>query len=304
MKNIVWISPLLLLLLLNLCVTPITAQDSTLVTDSTPLSSKQAALSYLNKIKFLAPCKEWPNIVPRLFLENIRLNIVFPLKFYEGQSTNFCSYAALTFLLINDNPLGYAKLMIGLYKNGTATYTKTRFHPSKAVKKAAGTLKYKGVLDIRPADQMWFLCLANHFKGYLNVFVKHYKPGDEDNFWAATNYAKFNRMIKLLLQYQVESAGSDLLRPMIRNLYTYIKSRLDSGTVILYVNNKLLHRTRHAFINLAAPSHFIIVKNIRENEGIITLTYWDYGIYSQQELPITIFKKIIYGVSYCTKKKN
>jgi hypothetical protein len=303
MKNITWIYPLLLLLLLHINFNSIVAQDSTSITDSTPFSSKQAAISYINKLKYLQPSKEWPNIVPRLFLENIRLNIISPLKFYEGQSTNFCSYAALTYLLINDNPLGYAQLMVGLYKNGTATYTKTRFHPSKAVKIAAGTLKFKGVLDIRPADQMWFLCLANHFKGYLNLLDRHYNPGDEDNFWAATNYSKFNRMVKILLQYRVESAGSDLIRPMIRNLYTYIKSRMDSGTVILYVNNKLLHRTRNAFINLAAPSHFIIVKNIRENKGIITLTYWDYGMYSQQELPITIFKKIIYGVSYCTRKK-
>ena len=197
--------------------------------DTTPSSTQLQAIAYIKTIDTLATSAYWPNIKAASFLENLRLNIYKPLKIYEGISTNFCGYAAISYLLLHDNPLLYAKFMIELYKYGQATMGKAFFHPSTEIKLAVGTLRFKGVLDIRAADQMWFLCLADHFKGYLNVFAGHYHSGDEDKLWASVNYAKFNRMVRTLYNDQVDARGSDMIHPGIPDLYQYIKNRMNSA---------------------------------------------------------------------------
>lgn len=270
--------------------------------DTTTLSTKKQALTYLEKQNALPASKFWLNVDPVLFLLNLKKNIEQPLSIYEGRSTNFCSYAALSYLPLHDDPLTYVTFMVELYKNGKAMYGKEYFEPSKEIKLAAGTLTFKGELDIRPADQLWFLSLADHFKGYLNILDKHYDAGNENTMWAAVNFSKFNRMIRKLFNYQVDAVGSDLIRPGVRDMFEYLSERLQTGNIALFVNNLDLYKKNHTRLKLGVPTHFIILLSVEEVDDKIAITYWDYGFRSRQILSESFLKKIIFGISHITKK--
>jgi hypothetical protein len=272
------------------------------VNDTSKHSASQKALQFLSLQGTLKPSDYWPNVKPATFIENLILNVKNPLSIYEGRGTNFCSYAALSYIPLHDDPLGFVEFMVKLYKEGKATMGSVHFDPSIAVKKAAGTFHYKGKLDARPAEQMWFLALANHFKGYLNFFDHKYSPGDEDGFWASTNYAKFNRMVRKLFNYKVKAAGSDLIRPAIKDIADYLENKIDSGVVFLYVNNTYLTKKNHA-TNKGLPSHFIVLLSIIKIDDVITIAYWDYGGRTLQQVTPAFLKKITFGISYCTPKK-
>ena len=274
-------------------------------TDTTPLSTRQQAINFLNKQPELTQSKFWPNVLPVPFLQNIRKNIDSPLSIYEGRSTNFCGYAALSYLPLHDDPVGYVKFILQLYNNGKAAYGIDYFEPSKQIKLTAGTLSFKGELDIRPADQLWFLALADHFKGYLNFFDKHYNTGDENKTWAAVNFAKFNRMVRRLFNYRVDAIGSDLLRPGIRDIYEYLSDRLQTGNIALFVNNLDLYKKSHTMITLNVPTHFIILLNIEEtDDDKIAITYWDYGGRTRQVVTPGFLKRIVFGIASISKKTS
>ena len=266
-------------------------------------STLDEAISFVDKIKELEPSTYWPYLKPALFLENLKLEIHDRLSIYPGRGTNFCGYGALTYLILQDDPLGYAKLILQLFTEGTANFGKVRFDPSAEIKNAAGTLRFKGILDIHPAEQMWYLCLADHFKGYLNFFNQSYDPGDEDTFWASVNYAKFNRMVKKLLNYKVEARGSDLIRPHTGGLYEYISEKLKTGIVVLYINNRILHKKKLEKIKLAIPTHFVVLQQISRVNDVVTLVYWDYGHKTLLQLSPHFLQKIVFGISHCTKKE-
>ena len=283
------------------CITSVKGFDNS---DTTITSTREQAIAYIEKIKVLQKSSSWPNIKPDLFLANLKSNIYNPLSIYEGSNTNFCGYAALSYLPLHHDPLGYAKFMIELFEKGKASIRKEKFIPSLAVHNAAGSLVFKGTLDIRPADQLWFLCLADHFKGYLNYFNNNFQPGDEDRMWAAVNYAKFNRIIKRLYNYKVEAIGADLIRPHVNNLYEYISEKLTSGTVFLFLDNRYLTKKQHSNFRPTIPTHFVTVMDIIKTGDLITLTYWDYGGKTLQQLSPAFLKKIIFGISHCTQKKT
>ena len=272
----------------------------------TPLvtSTQQQAIAYINTIKELKISAFWPNINPVLFLRNLKTNIHAPISIYAGNGTNFCGYGALTYLFLKDDPLGYTKLLLQLFRDGKATFGKVKFDPSDAIKKGAGLIKYAGRLDINPAEQMWYLTLAGHYKGYLNIFNRKYDPEDENTFWASVNYAKFNRMVRQLLKYTSRSKGSDLKRPYIKHLYSYISERMKAGTVVLFINNRIVHKKNHVQLKLGVPTHFIVAEKISIQNDIITLRYWDYGRKTQLQLSTAFFKRIIFGITYFTKKET
>jgi hypothetical protein len=272
--------------------------------DTTAFSSKAQAIKYIEKISSLTKSIYWPNVKPDLFLSNLKSNIYNPLSIYEGSNTNFCGYAALSYLPLHNDPLGYAKFMIELFETGKATIRNEKFLPSAAIQKTAGTLSFKGTLDIRPADQVWFLCLADHFKGYINYFNNSFQPGDEDKTWAAVNYAKFNRMIKKLYNYKVNAIGADLIRPHVNDFYDYISKRLVTGTVFLFLDNRYLTKKTHSHFRPTIPTHFITVLDIVKTGDLITIIYWDYGGKTLRQLTPAFLKKIIFGISHCTKKKS
>ncbi len=267
-------------------------------------STREQAIAFIENITTLEKSDHWPNVKPAVFLQNLRTNIYQPLSIYPGNSTNFCGYGALSYLFLQDDPLGYAQLLLQLYKEGKATLHGVALEPSEAVKKAAGRLRFKGVLDIRPAEQMWFLTLADHYKGYLNFFNRNYDPGDENTFWASCNFAKFNRMVRRLLKYKVKARGADIARPRIDDLYEYISQRLKTGIVVLYINNRIIHKKNHVTIKLAVPTHFVIAEQIIRENDRITLVYWDYGRKTLLQMSPDFFKRIVFGITYCTKKET
>lgn len=97
-------------------------QKYELIRDTTVTSTHQQAIEFIDKINQLAPNTIWPNIKPALFLQNLKTKIRHPVSIYPGNGTNFCWYVALTYLLLLDGPLGYAKLLIQLYKEGKSTF--------------------------------------------------------------------------------------------------------------------------------------------------------------------------------------
>jgi len=270
----------------------------------TVTSTQQQAIAYIDKISELKASTHWPNIKPDLFLKNLKNNIYNPISIYPGKSTNFCGYGALTYLFLQDDPLGYATLLMQLYSNGKATFRQVVLDPSPAIKQEAGDLKYKGLLDINPAEQMWYLVLADHYKGYLNFFNKQYDEGDENRFWASVNYAKFNRMTRELLHYNSKAMGADLMRPKLPSLYNYISEKLQTGIVVLFINNRIVHKKDHIRIKLGVPTHFIVAEKISIQNDVITFVYWDYGRKTQLQVSSDFFKRIVFGITWFTKKET
>lgn len=272
--------------------------------DSLPFSTASQAIAYLNNIKSLDSSRFWPNIDPELLLANLSSSIKGPLKSFEGKNTNFCSYTALSYVPIRYNPLGFTKFIIDLYQKGQAKMGKAIIRPGSAVRLMAGRLKYKGELDINHLGQMWFLSLADHFKGYLNVFNMGFNEGDENTLWAATNFSKFNTMLRKLFRFKVVGRGSDLVRPKVADIYTYLHERLEKGMVFLYLNNRLLYKKNHVKMRLGIPTHYVVLTDIRKEGDDITIIYWDAGRKTLQQVDASFLNSIIYGISYCTQPEN
>lgn len=272
-------------------------------TDASHTSSREEALQYLNSIGEVKASAFWPGIKPNLFIQNLRSNVEEPMSLYQGSGTNFCGYAAVTFLLLKEDPLGYARLIMQLYREGKGSLGRSEFSPSEAVRITAGKLRYKGVLDIHPADQLWFLTLSDHYKGYLNFFNRKYDPGDENRFWASVNYAKFNRMIRSLMNYRVTARGADLVRPRLKDSYGHIGRNMKTGPVLLFINNRIVHKKKHDRVKFAVPTHFIVVQEISEFNGLITLVYWDYGGRTQIQMSREFLDRILFGITCCKKIK-
>jgi hypothetical protein len=272
--------------------------------DSMQVSTPEQAIAFLDSIQHLDSSKHWPNVDPAIFLDNLKTFAIAPLSFYEGKTTNFCAYSALTYIPLRYDPLGFSRFMIDLYLNGEAGMGKAWFRPSKAVKNEAGLLKYKGALDLSPAGQMWFLSLADRFKGYLNFFNRYFNKGDENTLWAATNFAKFNRMLRRLFLYKVKARGADLLRPWVGDRYEFLQKKIDDGGIVfLYLNNRLLRKKRHVVTRFGIPTHYVLLLDIyKADNGKVNIVYWDYGKKTLQQIEPRLLKKIIYGITYCTLK--
>ncbi len=274
--------------------------------DSTPVSTHQQAIAYLDSLQKLDSSMHWPNVDPDLFLQNLRTFATEPLKFYEGKGTNFCAYSALTYIPLNYDPLGFSRFMISLYQNGKARLGKVVFKPGLPVRKAAGIIKYKGALDISPAGQIWFLSLADHFKGYLNFFNRGFDKGDENTLWASTNFAKFNRMLRKLFNLKVHARGSDIVRPWVGDTYNYLNDIAGERPVFLFLNNRLLYKKKHKVVTrFGIPTHFVLLMNVFKTEDDkITIIYWDYGKKTLQQVSPRLLRKIIFGITdYSFKKK-
>jgi hypothetical protein len=274
--------------------------------DTVRVSSVQDAAAYLRSIKMPDSSTLWPNVAPKYFMENLQMYIDNPLFAFDNKGTNFCSYTAISFVTFEKDPLGFIKFMLQLYREGKAQMGEAMFEPRKAVRIMAGKLKYKGMLDINPATQMWMLTLADHFKGYLNVFNKYYDEGDENRMWASTNFAKFNRMLRRLFLWKVKGRGADLVRPNIHHLYEYIHEKVQTGTVFLYLNNRMLYKKKHKVATrFGIPTHYVLVQSIdRDSSGLINIIYMDGGRKTHQQISDVLLRKIVFGVTYCTSKKD
>ena len=277
----------------------------TLKAQTTPLNNQQIeAINFLDSFTNLKQSIYWVNVKPKLFVQNIRKNIIQPLHIYAGSNTNFCAYAALSYTCISTYPLRYTHFMMDLYVNGRSNFRETTFRPSGNVKIAAGLLKFKGELDINHADQMWYLSLADHFKGYVNIFNLQYKPGAEDKLWPSTNFHKFNRMLRKICNYETHAVGTDLIRPYFRNITAYLNDKLaNNHQVFLYLNNAILHNRNHNKVSYRLPTHYVVLFSVTEKDGVVKLLYWDYGFKTEREMSLSVFKDIVFGVTWC-KKQN
>ncbi len=271
--------------------------------DTTTISTSTAseAIEYLNSIKGLDSSNFWPNIDPALLWQNLNNSIRGPLKSFEGKNTNFCAYTALSYIPIRYDPLGFSKFIIDLYQKGEARMGKAFIKPGKRVRIAAGLMRYKGELDVNHLGQMWFLSLADHFKGYLNLINRRFNEGDENTLWAATNFSKFNRMVRRLFGYKVTGRGSDLVRPKVKDVYDYLRVRLEKGTVFLFLNNRVLYKKNHEVSRFGVPTHYVVLTNItKEPDGRLTIIYWDAGRKTLQQVTPSLLNRIIYGITYCS----
>lgn len=303
MKKIVFIS-IQVILLSFFAAQVCFAQNATLVPDSTLKVAKRRALDMLETMDTSTRSELWPHINPSLFYANVRNNILYPDKINQGNNNNFCSYAALSHLLMQYQPDVYVKMILSLYEKGsTRLYSRRILKPSKQVRQMAGALINNGELNLLHADQMWFLTMADGFKGYINLLNHHYDPGDENTLWAATNYHKFNRMLRAFGGYKVHTTGSDLIRPGIRNIYNYLNAGLKKGVVMLYINSSLMYPHRFKWLNFPAPSHFVILYELtRLANGLYKIRYWDYGLKTEQFISKRRLRRTIYGISVITRK--
>jgi hypothetical protein len=64
-----------------------------------------------------------------------------------------------------------------------------------------------------------------------------------------------------------------------------------------------VHKKNHVTIKLGVPTHFIVVEKISKENDTITLVYWDYGGRTLLQLSPAFFKRIVFGITYCTKKE-
>lgn len=262
------------------------------------------ALELLDKqdSSYLSP--HWPNVKSALFFANIRKNIIAPTEINQGRSTNFCGYAALTHLLVKYNPKAYARYMIELYTSGNLNLERKNLSPTKEVKATAGTLRNKGELDILHADQLWFLTMADQFKGYMNIIDHKYGPGDENKIWAGTNYGKFNNMLAHFTKDRLIRRGTDFIRPSESDYVTYLNHQLTHGIVVLFVNSKYLYPHKYTLFKLRAPTHFIVLYKIEKNGEMIDMQYWDYGMRTEQQITRKRLKQLIFGITTITRSKD
>lgn len=274
------------------------------VADTSFMPDRSAAILLLNKMDTTVQSTWWPNVPPGKLYQNIKENVLYPNKLYQGILTNFCGYAAFTNYMIRIKPALYVQLMLDLYNKGTAVCNKAKLHPSEPVRYAAGILHAKGILDIHYADQLLFLSLADHFKSYINLLNRHYDPGDEDLIWAATTFGKFKRMMKKMLDVKLKALGSDLIRPPFINRYKYIHGKLKDHDVILFVNGNFLNPSLRHFITLRVPTHYIHLYSLEKKQKGYLITYWDYGLKTQQAVTKKMFDKLVFGIITIKRKQS
>ena len=261
------------------------------------------ALDLLDGMDTTKASPYWPNIRPGAFFMNVRQNIVYPEKIYQGHYTNFCGYAAVSVVFCRERPDAYTRCMLELYWKAETTIHGVRIKPSDAIREAAGSLQGKGKLNLYPADQLWLLCLPETFKGYMNI-DRRYRLGDENRSWAICTIGKFNNMARKLVDADVTSWGSDLVRPTSLSNVEFIREQLTKGPVVLYVNSKYLHPTKFRLLVLRAPTHYIILYDIAEVDGVIALKYWDYGLKTVELMKPKRLRKMTFGIIRIEPKTN
>jgi hypothetical protein len=270
----------------------------------TNLTANQSdAIRLLEQMDTTKASAFWPHVDPSAFYINVRKNILFPEKIYQGHVTNFCGYAAMSVILCMQQPQLYTRCILDLYTKGETVANGKHIKPTEAVRRTAGKLQGKGRLNINPADQLWLMSLPDQFKGYMNI-DKKYNEGDENKIWAACTLGKFNNMAADIGGYTCTSFGTDLVRPWGKNNIDFIKKEMAQGTVVLFVNSKFLHPSKFRILILRAPTHYIIVYDIAVVDGIIEMKYWDYGLKTVELMTPKRLKKMTYGIIRLNKENS
>lgn len=270
---------------------------SGLVMASEPDVHRQKAIRLLAGIERLSPSKAWPEVNPTLFLRDLKDIITNPERVMQGRATNFCGYAATTYLLVLRQPEEFALQLLRLYKHGDTKFGRARLTPSRKIREQVGTLYAHAQLDSLHAQQMWFMTLADHFKGYVNWLDKTYTRGDENRFWAGTNFAKFNRMTRLLTDQKIYSEGNDLFLSEQYANEEKLRELLTKGDVVLMTNSRIKKEPRFSFLKPRLPVHFIVLKEIKMKNHQVVVEFWDYGAVKTKVYSARSWKRAIHGVT-------
>lgn len=272
---------------------------TTLINNRLIASDIDKSIHKLDSLYRLSDTSYWPNVDREQFFNNLRFNLNHSIHFYQGHGTNFCGQAVVTLYLLRKEPEFYISMMYNLYTQGKLILHNNIVHNvSKVVVAHVGRLTNAGLLDKNVADQMLLLSMSDNYKGYLNFFTKKYTPGGESSLWSSTNYATFNHMLADFTGQKIHAKGSDLIRPSIADLYGYIKSKLDSNVVFIYLNNRVLYPTRYFNINMPIPTHYVLLDSIIFDKDVYVIKYWDYGLITKIAVDEKIFEKLIYGITY------
>jgi hypothetical protein len=111
-------------------------------------------------------------------------------------------------------------------------------------------------------------------------------------------------MLKKLFRYKINAKGADLFRPRVGNQFKYISEKMMTGKVILFINNRIINKKNHVKIKLGVPTHFVVAEKISVENNLITLVYWDYGGKTLRQISPAFLKRIVFGITVCTKKEN
>lgn len=177
---------------------------------------------------------------------------------------------------------------------------------SQAARNAVGSNIFDNNQDedrgqtINELDQMLFMTLADHYKGYTNV-DQNYDPGDEEGLWAGGVLAKAVKVWKDF-GFDIEVTGSDLgWASTGENKINAVREAMETKDVVLYVNSGKFKRDEG--IN-ATATHYIHVESIKQVGNKYEITYWDYGHNHQVTMDATQFFWAVYGLIEIPKNND
>lgn len=255
--------------------------------------------------------EHFTNVDPDTFLDQLRERVSEGghEKTNQGAGTNFCWAAAIVKEAYD--PKGMAEAMIDLYKTGTFTYDNNNGgmsvpEASQEARDAVGSDVFddnQNVEDgqtINDIDQMLFMTLADHYKGYTNL-DQEYDPGDEeDPLWSGGALSKAVQVWGDF-GFDIEVMGVDAVgwepNTSKRDL---VEEALEAGEVVLYVNSGAFKGG--SYMNLTA-THYIHVSSVEEISDndpmtidMIEVKYWDYGGEHTQQMSPEQFHRSVYGI--------
>lgn len=253
------------------------------------------AVALIDQLDFLPKSAYWPEVNPKLFVENIRLNVLYPDSIHQGKYTNFCGYAVATYLYAQYDPVTYVSNMLDLYKHGEMRLLNSSvISPPFEVRRVAGSLQNKGVMVSRPADQMWYLALSAHFRGPINFLNRRFQRGDENTIWASMEYPKLNRLLQALFWGNIDKRSKGAIANANTHMAKDIMGKLSNGTIILFADDtfKTKGKKKHMF-----PKHYLVIHGMEPTETGYKITYWDYAAVKQIELKKRVFERAARGYS-------
>jgi hypothetical protein len=109
-------------------------------------------------------------------------------------------------------------------------------------------------------------------------------------------------MLRAFSNSKQKAKGSDFIRPMVGDEYTYLSQQLSQGLVLLFINNKHLYPHKHSAFTIRAPTHFIVLYSIAKQGDLIQLQYWDYGYRTELMITEKRLHKLIFGITSLQKK--
>lgn len=284
-----------------------TSEDEILDPQQQPpkTSTPAEALAAVPENGTLAQSTHFPNVDPNDFLDQLRARVSEGGHegTNQGAGTNFCWAAAIAKHAYDKDPKGMVDAMMGLYENGTFVYDNNNGgmnvpEASQAARNAVGSDVFNDNQDeqmgqtINELDQMLFMTLADHYKGYTNVDL-NYDPGNEEGLWAG---GVLNKAVDVWndFGFDVEVTGSDLgWSSTGENRINAVTEAMETNDVVLYVNSGKFKRDEG--LN-ATATHYIHVESIEQVGGKYEITYWDYGATHQVTMDATQFFWSVYGM--------